>query len=66
MDLAFFDRAIADFDHCLALDPKYQNCTRWKAVALLTGKTDQAMKLFERASRSGSSRIAPNRSSRRW
>ncbi len=49
VNLAFFDRAIADFDRCLALDPQYQNCTRWKAVALLyAGKTDQAMKLFER------------------
>jgi TolB-like protein len=48
VNLAFFDRAIADFDRCLALDPQYQNCTRWKAVALLyAGKTDQAMKLFE-------------------
>jgi TolB-like protein len=48
VNLAFFERAIADFDRCLALDPQYQNCTRWKAVALLdAGKTDQAMKLFE-------------------
>jgi hypothetical protein len=48
VNVAFFDRAIADFDHCLALDPQYQNCKRWKAVALLyAGRTDQAMKLFE-------------------
>ena len=31
VNVAFFDRAIADFDRCLALDPQYQNCRRWKA-----------------------------------
>jgi len=48
VNTAYFDRAIADFDRCMAIDPLYQNCTRWKAIALLyAGRTDQAMKLFE-------------------
>ena len=46
--LGFFDRAIADQDRCLQLDPQYRNCTRWKAVALLyAGQVDEAMALFE-------------------
>jgi TolB-like protein len=52
--MGFFDRAIADFDRCLALDPKYQNCTRWKAVALLySGRTEQATRLFEQGVAAG-------------
>jgi TolB-like protein len=52
--MGFFDRAIADFDRCLALDPQYQNCKRWKAIALLySGKTDQAMRLFEQGIAAG-------------
>jgi TolB-like protein len=52
--LGFFDRAITDFDRCLALDPQYQNCTRWKAIALLySGKTEQALRLFEQGVAAG-------------
>jgi TolB-like protein len=48
INLGFFDRAIADQDRCLKLDPQYHNCTRWKAVALLyLGRTDPALALFE-------------------
>ncbi len=54
VDLGFFERAIADFEHCLVLDPKYQNCTRWKAIGLLyLGKTEPAMKLFEQGVANG-------------
>ena len=54
VDLGYFERAIADFEHCLVLDPKYQNCTRWKAIGLLyLGKTEPAMKLFEQGVANG-------------
>jgi TolB-like protein/tetratricopeptide (TPR) repeat protein len=48
ISLGFFERAIADFDRCLALDPAYQNCKRHKALALLfKGDTAQALAAFE-------------------
>ena len=48
INLGFFDRAIADQDHCLQMDPQYRNCTRYKAIALLyQGRMDLAMALFE-------------------
>ena len=54
VDLGHFERAIADFEHCLVLDPKYQNCTRWKAIGLLyLGKTELAMRLFEQGVAAG-------------
>jgi TolB-like protein len=54
LELGFFERAVADLDHCLAQDPGYQNCTRWKALALLfAGRTDQAMLLFEKGVAAG-------------
>jgi tetratricopeptide (TPR) repeat protein len=41
VNLGFFDRALADQDRCLAIDPAYQNCLRWKALTLLfAGDTD--------------------------
>ncbi len=47
-NLGFFDRAIADVDRCLLLEPRYYNCTRWKGLYLLwSGQTDAAMRLFE-------------------
>jgi TolB-like protein len=47
--LGFFERAIADFDRCLELDPAYLNATRHKALAVLwSGKTAEAIDLFER------------------
>ncbi len=47
--LGFFERAIADFDRCLELEPNYPNALRHKALALLwSGKTDAAFDLFER------------------
>jgi len=48
LNLGFFERAIADFDSCLAQDPQYRNCTRWKALVLLyQGKTGPALELFQ-------------------
>ena len=47
VNIGFFDRAIADADRCLEIDPMYGNCRRWKAVALLyQGNTDEALRLF--------------------
>lgn len=54
VNLGFFDRAVADQDRCLAIDPAYQNCLRWKALALLfAGDTDTALDLFEQGVASG-------------
>ncbi len=48
MNLGFFDRAIADQDHCLEIDRQYQNCTRWKALTqLYAGRNESAAALFE-------------------
>jgi adenylate cyclase len=52
--LGFLDRALADQDRCLAIDPAYQNCLRWKALTLLfAGDTDTALELFEQGVASG-------------
>jgi adenylate cyclase len=49
VNLGFFDRAIADLDKALAIDPAYRNSVRWKAQALLyKGDTAQALTLFEK------------------
>ena len=48
IQLGFFQRAIVDLDRCLALEPKYHNCTRHKALALLySGQVDPAIELFD-------------------
>jgi TolB-like protein len=48
MNLGWFDRAVADLDQCLVLDPAYPNCTRFKALALLhKGDTEHALELFQ-------------------
>ena len=53
-NLGYFSRAIADQDSCLALDPAYQNCTRWKALTLLfAGQTTEALALFEKGGAKG-------------
>ncbi|MBY6204556.1 hypothetical protein [Halomonas denitrificans] len=45
--LGFFDRAIAAQDRCLAIDPAYENCRRFKALALqLAGRSDEALDAF--------------------
>ena len=49
LKLGFYERARADFDHALAVDPSYRNALRHKAVAVLwLGRTDEALELFER------------------
>jgi adenylate cyclase len=45
--LGYFDRAIADFDQCIARDPAYLNCIQHRAAALLyRGETDAALEAF--------------------
>jgi tetratricopeptide (TPR) repeat protein len=45
--LGYADRAIADFQNCLDIDPGYQNCRQHQAVAYLNnGDTQHAMALF--------------------
>ncbi len=47
-DLGFFDRAVAEMNECFRLDPAYQNCRRFAALALLhAGREDEALPLFE-------------------
>ena len=54
LNLGFMDRAIADLDACLAIDPAYQNCVRWKAVAVAyAGDDELAMTLFEQGVMAG-------------
>ncbi|MCK7592722.1 tetratricopeptide repeat protein [Pseudomarimonas salicorniae] len=54
IDLGFFDRALADFDRCLAIDPAYANCLRWKAVGLLlSGDAPTAIELYEQGIAAG-------------
>jgi len=54
IDLGFFDRALADLDRCLALEPGYHNCRSHKAITLLfKGEEDAAFEVFERTVRDG-------------
>ena len=49
LDLGYFERALADFNHCLELEPNYSNALRHKALALMgAGKVDEALEVFER------------------
>jgi TolB-like protein len=46
--LGFFDRAIADLNRSIAVEPNYLNAIRHKALALLlAGKEDEAFALYE-------------------
>ena len=57
--LGFLDRALADTDQCLALDPAYGNCLRWKALAVLfQGDIDAALALYQQGMANG---FVPNR-----
>jgi TolB-like protein/Flp pilus assembly protein TadD len=48
IELGFFERAVADLDQCLALEPGYHNCRRHKALAVLSsGDESRAIALFE-------------------
>jgi adenylate cyclase len=54
INIGFHGRAVADFDRCLVLDSGYQNCKRWKAMALLyLGKADTAVELFRQGLAAG-------------
>jgi len=55
--LGFFQRALDDQERCLAVDPAYQNCVRWKAMTLMfTGNDAPALELFERGVAAGFTR----------
>jgi len=44
LNLGFFEKALADQDSCLRVDPAYKNCTRWKAQTYIyTGDDAKAM-----------------------
>ena len=46
--LGFFDRAIADIDRAVAVEPNYLNAIRHKALALLlAGREDEAFALYD-------------------
>ncbi len=46
--LGFFDRALADLDRAVALEPNYLNAIRHKALALLlSGKVEESIALYE-------------------
>jgi tetratricopeptide (TPR) repeat protein len=52
--LGFLDRALADTDQCLAIDPAYGNCLRWKALGLLfKGDVGPALDLYEQGMANG-------------
>jgi adenylate cyclase len=54
INLGFLDRAMHDVDACLAIDPAYGNCLRWKAVtAALMGDDASALELYERGIATG-------------
>jgi hypothetical protein len=56
-----------DLDACLAIDPAYGNCLRWKALtAAFMGDDALALALYERGVATGSSLIAQRRSSSAW
>ena len=46
-NMGFFEKALADFDECLARDPAYLNCAQHRAAALLfMGRTQDALDAF--------------------
>jgi len=52
--LDFPQRAVADNDQCLKIDPAYGNCRRYKAVALMVeGDYAEALKLYQENVESG-------------
>jgi tetratricopeptide (TPR) repeat protein len=47
-NLGFFEKAIADAESCIELDPRYENCRRHLARHyLMDGQTDRGMELFQ-------------------
>jgi TolB-like protein len=54
INLGFLERAMQDVDACLAVDPAYGNCLRWKAVtAAFMGNDALALELYERGIATG-------------
>jgi TolB-like protein/tetratricopeptide (TPR) repeat protein len=54
INLGFLERARHDVDACLAIDPAYGNCLRWKAVtAGFMGDDALALELYERGIATG-------------
>lgn len=54
INLGFLERALEDLDACLAIDPAYGNCLRWKVVAVAyAGDDDAALALFEQGVATG-------------
>jgi TolB-like protein len=54
INLGFLERAMHDVDACLAIDPAYGNCLRWKAqTAALMGNDALALELYERGIAAG-------------
>jgi len=54
INLGFLERALSDLDACLAIDPAYGNCMRWKVVAVAyAGDDDGALALFEQGVATG-------------
>lgn len=54
INLGFLERAVHDLDACLAIDPAYGNCLRWKAVtAAFAGDDAFALELYERGVATG-------------
>ncbi len=52
--LGYFDRAIAAYESCLAIDPAYENCRRWMAKAhLCAGRVDEGLRIFEQGLEKG-------------
>jgi Tfp pilus assembly protein PilF len=48
LNLGFFDKALADINRCIEIEPVYPNAIRHKAVVLLyLGRTDEALRLFD-------------------
>jgi len=48
-DMGYFDKAIADFERCLDIDPEYLLCSQHLASGLLdSGQTEAAIEQFEK------------------
>jgi TolB-like protein len=47
-DMGYIDKALEDFDQCLAIDAGYLNCQQYRAESLLgLGRIEEAVKQFE-------------------
>jgi TolB-like protein/Tfp pilus assembly protein PilF len=47
-DMGYIDRALADFETCLEIDPAYLNCAQYRAESLLTlGRIEEGVQQLE-------------------